>query len=165
MLVKDYLKNCPKQISKRTLCFLLNNSKEVLLGKKKRGFGEGNYLGVGGKVNDNETVEQAAIREVKEEINVTPTDLEKMAVVTFLFPDKPNWNQEVHVFRTFSWINQPTESDEIIPKWFKLNEVPYNLMWDDNKYWLPSILEGKKLRGYFLFKDLKVISSEINPYN
>ena len=37
----------------------------MLLGQKKRGFGEGYYNGFGGKVEPGETVAQAAAREVR----------------------------------------------------------------------------------------------------
>lgn len=62
----------------RTLCFLLDGDK-VLLGLKKKGFGQGKWLGIGGKVEEGESVEEAAKREVKEEIGVTLRDMEKIA--------------------------------------------------------------------------------------
>jgi len=166
MRIKDYLATLEEPIEKRTLCFLVNGKDEVLIGKKKRGFGAGNYLGIGGKLEQGEEIERAAIREMQEEATITPKNLQKMAVVTFLFPGKPHkWNQEVHVFRTSSWQGEPRETEEIIPVWFKIAEVPYTLMWDDNQYWLPQVLAGKKLRGIFLFNDkLKVEDSEMKPY-
>ena len=46
-----------------TLLFVLEpEKKEVLLGMKKRGFGQGRWNGFGGKVQAGETVEDAAIR-------------------------------------------------------------------------------------------------------
>jgi len=39
----------------------------ILLGMKKRGFGEGNYNGFGGKVEKGESVREGAIRELEEE--------------------------------------------------------------------------------------------------
>ncbi len=70
---------------------------------KKRGFGEGKWNGVGGKVGDkeehkNETVEESAVREIKEELEVVAKDLEKVADIFFKFPHKPEWNQHCHVF-------------------------------------------------------------------
>ena len=49
-----------------TLVFLREGEK-VLLGMKKRGFGEGKWNGFGGKVEAGETIIEAAAREVKEE--------------------------------------------------------------------------------------------------
>lgn len=39
---------------------------KVLLGYKKRGFGEGKWNGFGGKLEPGETVAEAALREMKE---------------------------------------------------------------------------------------------------
>jgi len=167
MEIENYLQTLTEPIGKRTLCFLIDEqTNRVLLGKKKRGFGEGNYLGIGGKVEEGESIEGAVIREFEEETNVTPINLQKMAVVTFLFPNKPpSWNQEVHVYFAHSWKGKPTETDEISPEWFNIDKVPYGLMWDDNKYWLPKILNGDKLKWRCLFNsDLKVSHSDFLPY-
>ena len=63
-----------------TLCFLVRENKgkiyEVCLAMKKRGFGMGRWNGVGGKV-ENESIEEAAAREAKEEINVEVKDIYK----------------------------------------------------------------------------------------
>ncbi len=40
----------------------------------------------------------------------------------------------------------------MMPKWFDVNEIPYDDMWSDDKYWLPLLLDNKIFRGYFLFK-------------
>ena len=47
-----------------TLLFVLKPGK-VLLGYKKRGFGEGRWNGFGGKVQRDETIEEAAVRYYK----------------------------------------------------------------------------------------------------
>jgi len=66
MSIDDHLKSLTAPLRKRTVCFLIDNER-LLLGMKKRGFGKGNYLGIGGKVEQGETVIQAAIREYQEE--------------------------------------------------------------------------------------------------
>jgi len=45
-----------------TLCYLIKEKPQIqiLLGMKKRGFGEGKLNGFGGKVKESETVEEAA---------------------------------------------------------------------------------------------------------
>lgn len=149
-------------LSQRTVTFLIKES-QVLLGYKKTGFGKGNYLGIGGKVEQGETIEEAASREVKEEINVTHLELRKVADLQFLFPEKPSWSQHVHVYLTNTWKNQPQETEEIRPEWFPQNNLPFTQMWDDAKFWLPAVLSGNSLQGIFIFNtELKVIRVELS---
>lgn len=131
-----------------TLLFLRRDD-EILLAMKKRGFGEGLWNGVGGKLNDNETVEQAAIRECQEEINVTPLELDKVGLLNFL--DQTMGEMIVSIFISRQWEGDPKESEEMKPKWYKVNNLPFNTMWQDDPYWLPKIIEGKKIKGRFEF--------------
>ncbi len=150
-----------------TLCFLLRDD-EICLALKKVRFGAGKYNGFGGKVGDkegfkDETIKEALIREGQEEFNITIKDFEKMGEVSFLFPDHPDWDQIVHVFVCTKWLNEPKESEEMRPKWFKLTQIPYDKMWDDDKYWLPKVLEGNFTKAEFAFDNAgKVIKYKIN---
>jgi 8-oxo-dGTP pyrophosphatase MutT (NUDIX family) len=83
-----------------TLLFLIKDN-EILLAMKKRGFGQGKYNGVGGKVDSGESLEVAAVRETKEEIDVTPVNYWHVANLDFYFPHEPiekDWNQRVVVY-------------------------------------------------------------------
>lgn len=138
-----------------TICNLvyLFRGDKVLLIMKKRGFGEGKYNGPGGKVKEGETVEQCAIRELQEEIKVTPSDLEQFGYLEFVFLKKLEWNTIVHVFRAGSFDGEPEETEECIPEWFGVDELPYEKMWDDDKYWFPLFLRGEKFKKRFYFGD------------
>jgi hypothetical protein len=68
---------------------IIEKEGEVLLGMKKRGFGQGYYNGFGGKVETGETVEEAAARELKEEAGVVAVSMEKRGILTFHFDDNP----------------------------------------------------------------------------
>ncbi len=141
-------------MKKATLIFLINpETQRICLGMKKRGFGVNKWNGFGGKVSEEEGIEQAAIRELQEEanVNITLQNLEKVGVMKFTFTDKPDWGQEVHIFLVRKWENEPTESEEMRPQWFKYAEVPYQLMWADDAVWLPKVLAGEKLTGEFSF--------------
>ncbi len=140
-----------------TLCFVLDReNKKILLGMKKRGFGIGKYNGFGGKVNSEETFKQAALREFIEESCLTAKlqDLTKVAELDFYFPYKLEFDQTVHVYLIKEINGYAKETEEMAFKWFKLTEIPYENMWDDDKYWLPKIIEGKKLSASFVFKDI-----------
>jgi mutator protein MutT len=140
---------------RRTLVFLLRD-KEVLLAMKKRGFGMGKWNGVGGKIEEGETVPQAAIREAQEEIGVViqESDLTHAGTIQFLLPEDPdnkNMNVEVFVYTTTNWEGEPTESEEMAPKWFHQNEISYDQMWEDDHYWLPLVLKGQRIKATFSF--------------
>jgi 8-oxo-dGTP pyrophosphatase MutT (NUDIX family) len=148
-------------VQKKTLSLLfLRRGNEVLLAMKKRGFGEGRWNGVGGKVEPGETIESAMIRETQEEISVTPTVYEKVGDIRFdeFFKGEPTL-MHVHIFTATKWQGEPIESDEMKPKWFKTSEVPYDAMWSDDPYWLPQVLAGKKISADFKLNESDAILS------
>ena len=132
-----------------TLC-LLNQPPRILLGMKKRGFGVGRWNGFGGKVLPSETIEEAAIREMREESGVTITKMEKVGVLDFSFTGKSEI-LEVHIFRVDEYDGGPVETEEMAPKWFLHSAIPFDNMWPDDRYWFPLFLAGKKFSGSFLF--------------
>jgi 8-oxo-dGTP diphosphatase len=137
-----------------TLLFLIDDAaQQVLLAMKKRGFGEGKYNGVGGKVGPDETITAAAVREAREEIGVElyESDLTRCAVHRFSFEEKPEWGLRCHVFTARSWRGEPVETEEMAPQWFPLSAIPFEHMWVDDKHWLPLVLEGKSLDTDFHF--------------
>jgi len=136
-----------------TLCFLVDaRNQRVLLGMKKRGFGNGKYNGFGGKVKPGETVEAAAARELQEEAGVYCSELSKAGELAFFFPQKKEWDQTVHVFIASAWRGEPAESDEMRPEWFGYSALPFDRMWPDDPHWLPLVLRGQKVRAEFRFK-------------
>lgn len=132
-----------------TLLFLLRDN-QILLAMKKRGFGAGRWNGVGGKLDEGETVEQALVRECEEEIEVTPNDYQKAAEIIFHeHHDGEQKAMQVHIYTCTDWAGEPTETEEMAPKWYDLSEIPYEEMWPDDPFWLPQVIEGKKLRCEF----------------
>ena len=54
---------------------------------------------------------------------------------------------------------EPKESKEMRPKWFKVDEIPFDEMWPDDEFWLPKVLNGKKVKAKFIFKPGELIDS------
>lgn len=152
----------PKPTKITTLCLVYKDPK-LLLGLKKRGFGEGRWNGYGGKVDPGETIEESMIREMQEESGITPTKFEKRGVLYFEFKEIPEQIYEVNVFSIDDYVGEPIETEEMKPQWFDVNELPWNDMWSDDPIWYPLFLAGKKFRGNFLFDGQeKVIRHELN---
>lgn len=139
-----------------TLVFLRQPG-HICLAMKKRGFGVGKWNGVGGKLEPGETIQEAAIRETHEEIGVTPTSLEHVAEIAFFFTHMPQFNQTMHVFMADTWTGEPTETEEMAPRWYPLDQIPFGQMWPDDPHWLPRVLAGERIRGSFTFNTGDVI--------
>jgi len=136
-----------------TLCLVVGKDK-ILLGMKKRGFGSGKWNGFGGKVKDGESLEEAAVRELREEVGLRAESIRKVCELTFEFPHVPKvrrWDQLVHVFLVEEWSGQVRESREMRPEWFSFSEIPFQSMWQDDSHWLPLVLKGKNVKGRFVF--------------
>jgi len=145
----------------KTLSLLfLKRDESILLAMKKRGFGKGRWNGVGGKVEDGETIEAAMIRETQEEIGVTPTAYRQVGDIRFdeFFKNEPTL-MHVHVFIATEWTGEPTETEEMAPQWFAIDDIPYAQMWSDDIYWLPQILDGKNITADFKLNEHDVILS------
>lgn len=130
-----------------TLCIIHQPSK-VLLGLKKRGFTMGVWNGFGGKVQSSETIDECVKREVFEEAGVEIEDPVKVGIIEFEFQNSREI-LEVHIYRAEKFSGEPAESDEMKPKWFQINEIPFDKMWSCDKLWLPLLLSGKKFKGKF----------------
>ncbi len=117
---------------------------EVLLGEKLYGLGKGRLVGPGGKIESGETPTKAAVREVAEEVGlqVDPADLTVVGRLDYEFPDKPEWSQRSWVLTARRWTGEVRASDELVPRWVPVAEIPYDAMWSDAKLWLPSVLVG-----------------------
>ncbi|HSN74125.1 MAG TPA: NUDIX domain-containing protein [Anaerolineae bacterium] len=135
------------------LCYPVTADGCVLLGLKKRGFGLGKLVGLGGKVEPGEDLAAAAVRELYEEagLRVDPDQLEAAARLTFLFPSRPDWDHRMHVFIARAWQGEPLESDEIEPQWHAIDALPFDRIWDDGRYWLPRVLAGERLAATFVY--------------
>jgi 8-oxo-dGTP diphosphatase/2-hydroxy-dATP diphosphatase len=143
-----------------TLCILHQDSR-VLLGMKKRGFGAGRWNGFGGKLNEGETILEAARREFKEEAGIEIGDLEEMGILDFSFEGKPDV-LEVHIFKAETYEGEIGETEEMRPQWFHTDDIPFASMWEDDIHWFPLFLEGKKFRGRFLFDDVdKIVERQL----
>lgn len=140
-----------------TLCFVIRED-EILLIRKKRGLGAGKINGPGGRIEPGETPAECAVREVQEELGVTPTGLDECGELRFQFTD--GYAIEVHVFTATSCIGEAIETEEAIPMWTSTNNIPYAEMWEDDIIWIPWMLNSQRFSGRFLFDGDRMVGNE-----
>lgn len=155
-------------MTRTCLCLIRRNiagRAEVLLGLKKTGFGAGKWVGLGGHIEPGEKPAAAAAREVTEESGVVvPADsLRHLADIEFRFPTRPSWDQTTQVYVTWMYEGEPADSDEISPRWFGEDELPFGLMWDDARYWMPAVLAGQCVDVTVTFADDCATVASIEP--
>jgi 8-oxo-dGTP diphosphatase len=141
-----------------TLVFVFRDD-EILLINKKTGLGKGKVNGPGGKVDPGETPEQAAIRECQEELHITVSELEYCGEHRFQFVD--GYSIHVWVYRTTEFEGEPTETHEAKPLWTRIDRIPFDEMWEDDKYWLPMMIRGERFRARWIFDGDRMLDHHI----
>ncbi len=140
------------------LCFIAKDGR-VLLIRKKRGLGAGKINAPGGKLEPGETALDSAIRETREEIGVTPLRIEERGVLRFQFTD--GYALHCAVFVAADFEGELIETAEATPLWFPSDAIPYDEMWEDDRHWLPQVLEGRSFNGWFVFDGEKMLSKRV----
>ena len=135
-------------IDPATLVFVIRGG-QILLIRKKRGLGAGKINGPGGRLETGETFEACAVRELHEELGITPLELVKLGEHRFHFVD--GYSTFVYVYRASGLEGTPVETDEATPLWVELDAIPFDEMWEDDRYWLPLVIEGKRFSGNWIF--------------
>ncbi|HLF29553.1 MAG TPA: 8-oxo-dGTP diphosphatase [Xanthomonadales bacterium] len=141
-----------------TLVFVVRGA-EILLINKKTGLGKGKVNAPGGKVDPGETPEACAVRECREELGITVSNLEYCGEHRFQFVD--GYSIHVWVYRTRDFEGDPVETREAKPLWVKVDEIPYEEMWEDDRLWLPMVLRGERFQTRWIFDGDSMLDYDI----
>jgi 8-oxo-dGTP diphosphatase len=142
-----------------TLVFVVRGG-EILLMRKKRGLGAGKINGPGGRLEPGEAVLACAVREVEEELRITPRELRYAGDNAFQFVDGYSIHVSVYVATAFD--GTPAETDEAAPLWFPLDAIPYDEMWEDDRLWLPLALAGEPFTARYVFDGDRMLDCAID---
>lgn len=146
-----------------TLMFVIRGH-ETLLIRKLRGLGKGKINAPGGRREPGETMRDAAIRETIEEVGVTPLRPRFRGDLRFEFRD--GYRLECHVFSADGCEGEPHPTDEAIPLWAPLSDLPYDEMWADDRFWLPLMLSGRTpLSGRFVFDGDAMVDHTLTAFD
>lgn len=109
-----------KQIRKAVRCYLIKDEK-VVVTKYKEGNKKFEYYDIpGGKIEEGETAQQTAIREMKEE---TGLKVKKLKYKGNMIIEYPNRIFDFDVFITNECEGKPQEFEENTSEWMEINEL------------------------------------------
>lgn len=109
--------------------FLIQDNKLLLLRRKNTGWNDGDYGVPAGHVEENETVSDAALRELYEEAGVTAKKTDLHFVHTM--HRRSNYDYIDLFFEVTKWngtpsLHEPEKSDDL--QWFKIDKLPENML-------------------------------------
>ena len=112
-------------------CLIIKDNK-VLMELRKNKFDAGLYSLVGGCMEDGETVKQAAVREIKEEVGleVHEDDIEVISVLHRITPKPDSWQSIEFVLLVNKFSGNPNLLENNVCgdlKWFPLENLPQNI--------------------------------------
>ena len=99
------------------------------------------------------------MREFEEELLARPIEPRQLGEVAF--DVVAGVSILIHVFRADALEGEPTETDEAVPFWAPLHDIPYDRMWEDDKYWLPLLLENRAFEARAQFAGGALLSCEV----
>ncbi len=137
----------PKE--RATLVYLARGD-SVLLIRKLRGHGAGKVNAPGGRIEAGESAEACAIREVAEEVGIRVQSLSLHALLRY---DDPTEGLAMagYAFVSSDFQGARARTAEADPFWCRINEIPYDEMWENDRIWLPRVLKGERIRADFRF--------------
>ena len=137
-----------------TTLAIIRDGEKILLGTKKRGFCKDTINAFGGKQDPGESIAQAMVRETYEEVGIMPTKFEWTGFIKF----DTNYKGErvfldMYVYNVTEFEGRAVETEEMLPQWYSLDEIPFEKMLGVDKIWLPKVLAGKCVIGNVEYSD------------
>ena len=128
-----------KDVINTTMIYLKRDNSYLLLlrNKKKNDINEGKWIGVGGHVEKGETIDQCAIREVKEETGYDVHSLKCAGEVLFI---DENLKMMMYVYEITDFSGEMIECNEGDLKWIPIKDIYDYPMWEGDKAFLPKLI-------------------------
>lgn len=126
-----------------TLCYILNKEKVLFLlrNKKENDLNENKYIGVGGKLEKDESPKEDIIREIKEETGLNAKNVKLKGIITFILPKWENELCFVYTCDEYEGIMHECDEGELV--WVDKKDINKLNLWEGDKLFLPKLFEDK----------------------
>lgn len=139
-----------------TLCYLERDDKFLMLHRvsKKNDINKDKWIGVGGHLEDDESPEECAQREIREETgyDIPLSELKFRAIVTFV-SDKGDY-ELMSLFTAKAPDSDPIDCDEGVLEWVSKDKVFELNLWEGDKIFLKELMENDKFFSMKLTYDI-----------
>ncbi len=146
-----------------TLCYVQQNGKTLMVNvKKEGGMHKGKWNGLGGKIDEGETPEECAVREVFEESGLRITELKFAGVVSF--PENVKGAGEswiVFIFRAEKFGGELIgDSKEGELAWIENEKLLGLTLNGGDKWFLPFVLENRLFSAKLVYRENNFVQEE-----
>ncbi len=135
-------------MKEQTLCHVLDGEK-LLLKRASRGISLGRWNAPGGNIDEGESPEECAVREVFEETGLRVKNLFSHGIMNFYLDGKEELSVKGHLFSTREFEGEIRSSEEGEVRWFDADKLPLAEMWPDDEFWLNLMLSGRRFNADF----------------
>lgn len=137
-------------MKRMNLCYIEHENQWLMLlrNKKKNDINQNKWIGVGGKVQPEETPRQAMIREMEEETGLSADNLVFEGIVYFHYDSMED--EKIWVYRCTQFHGNIHECDEGTLEWIPISNILDLELWEGDCYFLKRIIE--KNEDPFCFK-------------
>ena len=125
-----------------TLCYIERGDEYLLLHrvKKENDLNRDKWIGLGGKLEADESPEEGMLREVREETGLTLTSWRYRGIVTFV---SDTWEGEyMHLFTADAFTGEVGVCDEGVLEWIRKADFAALPQWEGDKIFLRLLEEG-----------------------
>ena len=125
-----------------TLCYLEQDGKYLMLHRirKKNDENQGKWIGIGGKMEENESPEECCLREFREETGLTLTRFRYRGLITFV---SDQWEGEyMHLFSATAAQGVLSDCEEGVLAWVPREKIPALPQWEGDRLFLQELLEN-----------------------
>lgn len=109
--------------------------------KKENDPSEGKWVGIGGKFEPGETMEDCLLREVREETGLSLTEFQYHGVIHFISDSIED--EEMFLFSGTKWEGEIASCNEGTLKWVPEEEVLSLNLWEGDPFFLNPLLKGE----------------------
>lgn len=149
-----------------TLCYIEKNNSYLMLlrNKKKIDMNKGKWIGVGGKLEIGETIEECLLREVYEETGLTLKNYNYRGKILFISDE---WDSEImHLYTADDFEGSLTECLEGELRWIPKDKIMDLNLWEGDRAFMKMLMEDEP---YFemklVYQGDKLCEIEINNLN